>query len=134
MIEHIETLPEASNPLQVDAGMNERNQSSNAPAEFVSSDYELILRDYNKTLDLSPDFFFGYFNRAVIFLKMKKYDDAIRDLNKAIELESEFAEAFYNRGLVRIFQNDTKGGALDLSKAGELGLTEAYSIIKRYCN
>jgi tetratricopeptide (TPR) repeat protein len=134
MIEHIETLPEASHPLQVDAGMNERNQSSNAPAEFVSDDYELILRDYNKTLDLSPDFFFGYFNRAVIFLKMKKYEDALRDLNKAIELESEFAEAFYNRGLVRIFQNDTKGGALDLSKAGELGLTEAYSIIKRYCN
>jgi hypothetical protein len=55
-------------------------------------------------------------------------------LNKAIALESEFAEAYYNRGLTKIYLNDTQGGALDLSKAGELGLAEAYSIIKRYCN
>jgi hypothetical protein len=27
-----------------------------------------------------------------------------------------------------------EGGSLDLSKAGELGLTEAYNVIKRYCN
>lgn len=134
MIEHIETLPDASGHVKVDIGMQEKNQPAGAPAEFVSNDYELILLDYKKALDLRPEFFFGYFNRAVIFLKMKKYDDALKDLNKAIELESEFAEAFYNRGLVRIFQNDTKGGAFDLSKAGELGLTEAYSIIKRYCN
>jgi hypothetical protein len=30
--------------------------------------------------------------------------------------------------------NDLEGGALDLSRAGELGLTEAYNVIKRYCN
>jgi len=56
------------------------------------------------------------------------------DLDKAIELEPEFAEAYYNRGLTLIFLDEPARGALDLSKAGELGLVEAYSIIKRYCN
>jgi len=65
---------------------------------------------------------------------MKKFDLAIADLDKAIALEPEFAEAYYNRGLTRILMDDTASGALDLSKAGELGLVEAYSIIKRYCN
>jgi hypothetical protein len=27
-----------------------------------------------------------------------------------------------------------EGGAMDLSKAGELGIQDAYNVIKRYCN
>ena len=29
---------------------------------------------------------------------------------------------------------DTRKGCLDLSKAGELGITEAYEVLKRYAN
>jgi hypothetical protein len=56
------------------------------------------------------------------------------DLNKAIEIEPEFAEAYYNRGLTKIYLDDLDGAAVDLSRAGELGLTSAYNVIKRYCN
>jgi len=49
-------------------------------------------------------------------------------------LEPEFAEAYFNRGLTKIFLDDVEGGALDLSRAGELGISGAYNIIKRYCN
>jgi len=86
------------------------------------------------TLLLNPRFFFGYYNRAYINLRLKKFESAVADLNKAIELEPEFAEAYYNRGLTKIFLDDLEGGALDLSRAGELGLVDAYNIIKRYCN
>ena len=67
-------------------------------------------------------------------VKKKDYLGAINDFSKAIELEPDFAEAYFNRGLTRIFLDDMEGGSLDLSKAGELGLTEAYNVIKRYCN
>ena len=67
-------------------------------------------------------------------VKKKDYLGAINDYSKAIELEPDFAEAYFNRGLTRIFLDDMEGGSLDLSKAGELGLTEAYNVIKRYCN
>lgn len=100
----------------------------------TNTDYDLIVADYEKVLKLQPGFIFGWYNRAHLLLVQKRYKEAMTDLDKAIELEPEFAEAYYNRGLTKIFLDDPKGGALDLSKAGELGLVEAYSVIKRYCN
>ncbi len=97
-------------------------------------DYTSILEDYELTLSLSPNFFFGYFNRAFIRLRLGEYESAIKDLDYAIELEPEFAEAYFNRGLTKIYMDDLEGGAMDLSRAGELGILGAYNIIKRYCN
>jgi tetratricopeptide (TPR) repeat protein len=98
------------------------------------SDYDMILEDYDQTLKLKPGFFFGFYNKAFINLRLNKYELALADLTMAIDLEPEFAEAYFNRGLTKIFLDDIEGGALDLSRAGELGLIEAYSVIKRYCN
>jgi tetratricopeptide (TPR) repeat protein len=104
---------------------------NNEPAAL---DYQQILEDYQTTLSINPAFFFGYFNRAFINIRLGEYDTAIADLNRAIELEPEFAEAYFNRGLTKIYMDDLEGGALDLSRAGELGIYGAYNIIKRYCN
>ena len=134
MIEHIESLPDFSNQLTI-ALESQRMQQPTEPAMTkMISDYDNILEDYDKTLELKPGFFFGYYNKAFINLRLNRYELALSDLTMAIELESEFAEAYYNRGLTKIFLDDIEGGALDLSKAGELGLIEAYSVIKRYCN
>ena len=43
----------------------------------------------------------------------------------------DFAEAYFNRGLSRLSLGDTDRGIADLSKAGELGIMNAYNIIKR---
>ena len=102
--------------------------------EEVKLDYQQILDDYQIALFLDPKFFFGYYNRAYIKLRLGEYRDAIEDLNRAIDLEPEFAEAYFNRGLTKIFLDDIEGGAIDLSRSGELGIEGAYNIIKRYCN
>ena len=102
--------------------------------QITFTDYQQIMDDYSATLYLNPRFFFGYFNRAFIKLRLGEYKSAIEDLNHAIELEPEFAEAYFNRGLTKIYMDDVEGGALDLSRAGELGISGAYNIIKRYCN
>ena len=83
---------------------------------------------------MNPNFIFAWFNMANTKVKKRDYLEAIKDYSKAISLEPDFGEAYFNRGLTRIFLNDLEGGALDLSRAGELGLTEAYNVIKRYCN
>ena len=77
---------------------------------------------------------FAYFNRGNTYAKSKQLDKAIADYNKAIELDSRFKEAYYNRGLVYLYNNDKTSAYGDLSKAGELGLLDAYNVIKRYCN
>ena len=55
----------------------------------------------------------------------------VADYNEAIRRDPEFAEAYFNRGLAWLAQGDANRGIADLSKAGELGIYNAYSIIKR---
>lgn len=93
--------------------------------------YEMILRDYNTVIQLDPSFTYAYFNRANLRCSQRDYKAAILDYNEAIRRNAEFAEAYFNRGLTRLSQGDAKRGIADLSKAGELGIIEAYSIIKR---
>jgi len=97
-------------------------------------DYEEIIQDYESIIYMNPNFIFAWFNMANTKVKKRDYVNAVKDYSKAIQLEPDFGEAYFNRGLTRIYLNDLEGGALDLSRAGELGLTEAYNVIKRYCN
>ena len=53
------------------------------------------------------------------------------DFTKAIQHDPNLAEAYYNRGLCRIYAGNVAEGNKDLSKAGELGLYNAYSILKK---
>jgi len=132
MQEEIESLAGGHDEFIVPIGSFDDRQD---PGEMIAMpEYQKILDDYQSLLYLKPNFFFGYYNRAFIKLRLKEYKSAIEDLNKAIELEPEFAEAYFNRGLTRIYLDDIEGGALDLSRAGELGIHGAYNIIKRYCN
>jgi hypothetical protein len=43
------------------------------------------------------------------------------------------AEAYYNRALTLLYVKENNLACKDLSKAGELGIKEAYNVIKRYC-
>jgi len=94
-------------------------------------EYDQITQDYNKVIQLNPDFVYAYYNRANIRCNQKAYREALADYSEAINRNPEFAEAYYNRGLTRLSLGDAANGIADLSKAGELGIIEAYSIIKK---
>lgn len=93
--------------------------------------YELIMRDYDQVIRLDSKFAFAYFNRGNLFALQKDFKSAIASYTSAIGAEPEFGEAYFNRGLARLSLGDNQRGLADLSKAGELGLVNAYSIIKR---
>ncbi len=92
---------------------------------------ELAMRDLDKVIELDPQFVYAYYNRAFISAKLNNFDVALEDLNKAIQVYPNFAEAYYNRGLILLRIGKTKAGIADLSKAGELGLAQAYSVLKK---
>jgi tetratricopeptide (TPR) repeat protein len=121
-------------PEPTTLSLNGTKAAADAPKEEKVLDYEEIIKDYESILYMNPRFIFAWFNMGNTKVKKKDYLGAINDFSKAIDLEPDFAEAYFNRGLTRIFLDDLEGGSLDLSKAGELGLTEAYNVIKRYCN
>jgi len=121
-------------PEPTTLNINGAKASPDAPKEEKILDYEDIIKDYESILYMNPRFIFAWYNMGNTKVKKKDYLGAINDYSKAIELEPDFAEAYFNRGLTRIYLDDMEGGSLDLSKAGELGLTDAYNVIKRYCN
>lgn len=95
-------------------------------------DYEIVMSDLNKVIELAPDFAYAYYNRGRLYFDIKDYQAALADYTSAINLNADFAEAYFNRGLIYIFLGNNQAGVADLSKAGELGLANAYNIIKRF--
>ena len=75
---------------------------------------------------------FLWYNLGNSHLHQKEYNRAIDAFSEALVLNPDLAEAYYNRALTLIFIGETKLALADLSKAGELGLTEAYAVMKRF--
>ena len=102
-------------------------------AKHVSVDYYGAIKDYNKAIELKPDFANAYVYRGLAKGDLGDYKGGIQDYNKAIELKPDDAKAYYFRGINKGVLDDKKGACLDLSKAGELGYYEAYEVIKQIC-
>jgi len=60
--------------------------------------YERNIKDYNKAIELKPDYANAYNNRGISYHDLKQYERAIEDYDKAIELKPDYANAYYNRG------------------------------------
>jgi tetratricopeptide (TPR) repeat protein len=99
----------------------------------LSADYQKAMADYDRVIALQPGNAFGYFNRANIKVRLKDYAGAIQDYTRAVENEPALAEAYFNRALTLIYLDDSRSACNDLSRAGELGLEQAYRVIKQFC-
>ena len=77
---------------------------------------------------------FIWYNLGNVHLQMQEFHKAIDDYSLAIKYEKNLAEAYYNRGLTLLFLGEKDLANSDLSKAGELGIKEAYAVIKRFIN
>lgn len=122
--------------VHADIVVEEEPKRTLMPGDFMIdvslNDYQIILSDLNKVIDLAPDFAYSYYNRGNVLSQLKDYRAAIASYDEALAIEANLAEAYYNRGLTYIFLGENTRGIADLSKAGELGLYNAYNIIKRF--
>lgn len=109
--------------------------------DVIDSSYqartELLLTrsemDYRKVIELDKEMSFAHFNLGHLLVSAERYEEAETQFGLAASSEGNFIEANYNRGLIRILLGKISKGCEDLSLAGELGLTDSYNIIKRYC-
>ena len=87
--------------------------------------------DFSDAIRLNGSNAFIYYNRGNLHAYRNELSKAIDDYTIAIKLDSRLAEAYYNRGIARAKSGNKNAATQDLSKAGELGLYDAYSVIKR---
>ncbi len=60
--------------------------------------YKLALDDYNKAIELNPNYALAYYNRGNLYRRQQKYKLALDDYNQAIKINPNDAEAYNNRG------------------------------------
>jgi tetratricopeptide (TPR) repeat protein len=95
---------------------------------------DLVIKNYNKCIELNPNYAYAYFNRAYIKFQKEDYIGAIEDYSEVINKSPSFAEAYLNRALILLIIENNEQACKDLSKAGELGIVKGYSLISKYCN
>ena len=130
MIDFISSIDNSYQRITIDS--DPANRLNNNSKRTYS--YDEAVADLNKAIKLFPDFAYAYYNRGNLEALSGRLPEAFENYTKAIELNPSFAEAYYNRGVIQIFMKDTRKGCLDLSKAGELGILDAYEMLKRYAS
>lgn len=128
MIDFISSIDNSYQRITIDSDPASRLKNNSAR----TYNYDEAIADLNKAIKLYPDFAFAYYNRANLNAISGALPEAYDDYSRAIELNPHFAEAYYNRGLIQIFMKDTRKGCLDISKAGELGIAQAYEVLRQY--
>lgn len=114
-------------------------------AKYKMQDYRGAMADFNNaiklkdamrisnvylTLDLSSE----YCSRGDVKFQLEDYRGAIADYTKSIEESPWFMFVFERRAKANYKLGDLNNACLDWSKAGELGSSNAYDSIKKYCN
>lgn len=100
--------------------------------KWIEDNMNAIIQDYDRALTLDPSFVYSKYNRAYSKYLLEDYQGALEDFS-SVTVSEELGPAYYNMGLLSILFNNKSQGCAALSRAGELGVEEAYSIIKQYC-
>jgi len=95
-------------------------------------DYQQSLNTITEILNKNKENPYVWYNMGNIHLQMQEFNKAIDDYTKAVQYEPNLAEAYYNRALTLLYLNNKSLAIKDLSKAGELGIKEAYVVMKRF--
>ena len=98
-----------------------------------SYDYTDAINDMKAAAEIIKDMPYVYYNLGNLYCLSSEHINSIDNYTKAIALYPYMGDAYFNRGLVLIYLKDKEKGCIDLSRAGELGVQDAYGVIKKYC-
>lgn len=78
------------------------------------------IEDYDKALEIEPDYAAVYYNRGRAYDALAEYAKAIENYDRAIELDPSFADAYQNRGVSYESLGEYEKAQRDWEKAIEL--------------
>lgn len=92
----------------------------NGKRKTHSKDYQGAILDYNKAINLDPNFWWVYFEKALAKYELQDFQGAIADYTKAIILEPKCTKAYSYRAFAKYELQDYRGVIADCNKALEL--------------
>jgi tetratricopeptide (TPR) repeat protein len=120
-----------NDPVSINTKKSSEKRNITSP---IKPDYHQALKTLTDAANTNKTNPFIWYNLGNVHLQMQEFHKAIDDYSLAIKYEKNLAEAYYNRGLTLLFLGEKELANSDLSKAGELGIKEAYAVIKRFIN
>ena len=107
--------------------LSEQEQSRSAKkynrrgnVKFKQGDCVGAIVDYDKAIQLKPDYAEAYNNRGLMKHELGEHGAALADLNKAIQLKPNLSVAYNNRGLAKHALGDHFAALADYDKAIQL--------------
>ena len=97
----------------------------------LTSQFDQSIADYNKAIQLNPNYSAAYNNRGVAWGNKGDLDKALADLNKAIQLNPNYAAAYNNRGAVWGKKGDQDKALADCNKGIQLNPNNAIAYSNR---
>jgi len=83
-------------------------------------DVRAALANYDKALELYPDYIDAWIRKGITLFNNKEYFDAETCFSTAIRISPASFKAFYNRGKLRLKSENTEGAIADLDRATSL--------------
>ncbi len=130
MAEYIHSMSEITTTVKLAEGGTTYRSSGEVRTMI---DYSKAEQGLSTAIEINPGFSLSWYNKGNIMVQSQRFREAIDDYTKALTIDENLPQAYYNRGLTLIYLKEVERGCLDISKAGQLGITDAYSVIKRYC-
>ena len=132
--EMIEFLASMENSVQVLSMDDSGNTRARVKDQVIRQyDYSDAIQDMKDAAEVVSNIPYIYYNLGNLLCLSADHIASLENYTKAIELYPYMGDAYFNRGLVLIYLKDKEKGCIDLSRAGELGVADAYGVIKKYC-
>ena len=86
--------------LSAGCGYSAIDRNYHGVALFNEEKYDEAFTEFNKAIEMAPDYAEAYFNRGKIYKDKYQYNEAISDFSKAIELKPDFFDPYLERGII----------------------------------
>ena len=122
----INTTPVSAEPDKL-TSLDARAYNRRGLAHISTRNYEQAMIDFNKALDLDPDYVEAYTNRCTAHLLMRNYGQALVDANRSIAEAPDFVASYVNRGIAHTGLRRYVAALNDYLQAMELDPLNVYA-------
>jgi len=97
-------------------GIEYRRQENNASA----------MDEFTRAIEIDPEYYYAYYNRALVYCQNGELESCLADYNKAIELNPDNVYWTIERGFLYLNLGEREKAIVDLERAQELGVPYEY--------